>query len=167
MDNVLIGTVLKPQGIKGEVKVKAYTDDLDRFLHYKKFYIDNKEFFVEKGRNDGSFCYIKFSGISSMNDAELLRSKDLYISKDLLEEPSDNEYYYIDLEGSVIIVDGKECGKVFEVNDQTRNIVIECELNGKMAYFPFVKKVIERFDRKNKVLYLKGKELNEVTVFED
>ncbi len=167
MANILIGTVLKPQGIKGEVKVKAYSDDLDRFLHYKKFDMDGKEFVVEKGRNDGSFCYIKFVGINSMNDAELLRNKDLFISEDMLEKLSADEYYYVELEESKIYIDGKESGRIIEVNDQTRNVVIECEINGKKAYFPFVKKVIESFDRDNKILYLKSKELGEVTVFED
>lgn len=167
MADILIGAVLKPQGIKGEVKVKAYSDDLDRFLHYKKFTVDGKELVVEKGRSDGNFCYIKFVGTNTMNDAELLRNKKLYIDEEMLDEPGDDEYYYVELEESKIYIDGKESGKVIYVNDQTRNVIIECELNGKKAYFPLVKKVIERFDRSNRILYLKNKELNEVTVFED
>lgn len=167
MADILIGAVLKPQGIKGEVKVRAYSDDLDRFLHYKKFLIDGKEFAVERGRADNSFCYIKFVGINTMNDAETLRDKKLYIKESMLEKPKENEYYHIELEESEIAVDGRVCGKVTYVNDATRNVVIEAEIDGKKAYFPLVKKAIEGFDREKKILYLKGKELSEVTVFED
>ena len=167
MAEILIGVILKPQGIKGEVKVKAYSDDLDRFLNYGKFFIDGFERKVERGRHDGSFCYVKFVGINSMNEAEALRNKKLYIPSELLSAPKENEYYHVELIGSRISINGKLKGVVEDIFDETRNVVVLAEIEGKKAYFPLAKKVIERFDRKARVLYLKEKEMKEVTVFED
>ena len=41
MDKLLIGTVLKPQGIRGELKIKNYTDDFYAISALKEVFIDN------------------------------------------------------------------------------------------------------------------------------
>ncbi|MBR2496264.1 MAG: 16S rRNA processing protein RimM [Clostridia bacterium] len=167
MDNILIGKVLKPQGIKGEVKVKAFTADLDQFLLYGKFIIDGKEFKIIKGRHDNSFAYIQFEGYKTMNDAETLRDKELYIKRSSLRELEEDEYYLAELENSSLYVDGKEVGVVKKVDDSTRNIVLYVNVYGKAACFPLAKKAIESFDRKKGILNLNEKGLKEVILFED
>ena len=36
---LMIGEVLKPQGVRGEVKVKPYAADLEAFHDWKTFYL--------------------------------------------------------------------------------------------------------------------------------
>ena len=48
---LLIGTVLKPQGIHGECKIKSYAADVDSFQQWKDFY----------RLSDGSFSPLPFS----------------------------------------------------------------------------------------------------------
>ncbi len=43
MDSVVIGEVLKPQGVKGELKVYPHTDDPQRFKKLKKVILKNKQ----------------------------------------------------------------------------------------------------------------------------
>lgn len=168
MANILIGKILKPQGIKGEVKVMAYTNDLDRFLHYSKFIIDNKNYVVKKIRHDNSCAYILFDDIINMNSAEMLRNKELYICDSDLPKLSDNEYYLYELVDSKILsTTGRELGKIVFVNDDTRNTVVNAIINGRKAAFPLVKKTISKFDRINRILEVFEKELYEVTLFED
>ena len=44
---LLIGQVLRPQGVKGLVKVRPDTDDPDRFLDLEKVFVKKGEDYVE------------------------------------------------------------------------------------------------------------------------
>lgn len=52
MDKLLIGTVLKPQGIRGELKIKNYTDDFYSISALKEVFIDGVSYQVLKMRCD-------------------------------------------------------------------------------------------------------------------
>lgn len=41
MDYILIGKIVNIHGIKGEVKVYPYTDDIHNLSKIKEFYLDN------------------------------------------------------------------------------------------------------------------------------
>ena len=49
-NQILVGKILKPQGIKGEVKVKPMLDKLERFSSFKHFFVGREKvvFDVEK-----------------------------------------------------------------------------------------------------------------------
>ena len=42
-ETIVIGEILKPQGIRGEVKVKPVLDDAADMHHFKRVYIGGKE----------------------------------------------------------------------------------------------------------------------------
>ena len=48
--NLVIGEVIKPQGILGEVKVKPYTDDVSRFQSLKEVYVCGETYRVLNAR---------------------------------------------------------------------------------------------------------------------
>ena len=62
MDYIKIGVIVKAQGIKGEVKVTPYTDDVSRFLALKKAYIKKdgamQPIKVMGARTDGKSAYL-------------------------------------------------------------------------------------------------------------
>ena len=37
-ENLIVGTILKPQGIRGELKVKPYTDSPEDFKEFRNLY---------------------------------------------------------------------------------------------------------------------------------
>ena len=41
MDKLLVGVIVKPQGIRGEVKVKLFTDDFTSVSGLKEIYVDD------------------------------------------------------------------------------------------------------------------------------
>ena len=67
----LIGYILKPQGLKGEVKIDSVSPYLERYNRLDKVLLklkDNKQTYsIEKVRISGRFVYIKFSEINSRN----------------------------------------------------------------------------------------------------
>ena len=84
---IVIGTIVKPQGIKGEVKIIPYTDDLTRFYALKSVYIDNGAHTVEKVRTGNNEVFIKFKEIPDRNTAESYRGKDISILRSMIDLP--------------------------------------------------------------------------------
>ncbi|MDE7464431.1 MAG: hypothetical protein K2M48_05320, partial [Clostridiales bacterium] len=72
-----VGQILKPQGIRGEVKVK--TSDPSRFCVLKSVEINGKQYRITSARASGNDAYIKLEGVNDRNAAEELRGATLKI----------------------------------------------------------------------------------------
>ena len=72
-----IGQIVNTFGIKGIVKVKPFTDNIERFDELEKVYIENKkgkkEYEIEEVKYHKNMVLIKFKGIENPEDANLLR----------------------------------------------------------------------------------------------
>lgn len=70
----LIGYILKPQGLKGEVKVESVTSYLERFNRLDRVFLQLKEkkqaYSIENVRVSDRFVYLKFIEINSRDDAD-------------------------------------------------------------------------------------------------
>ena len=67
-----IGEIVKAQGVKGEVKIRPYSGDPARFLHYGTLVIGGCPFTVRTVSARGGFAYVTFTGVDTRNDAETL-----------------------------------------------------------------------------------------------
>ena len=78
MDRLIIGEVLKPQGIRGELKIKTFTDFPEDVKAFGTVYIDNVAYKILSFRvgTDGA-AYVGLRGIPDRNAAELFRGKKL------------------------------------------------------------------------------------------
>ena len=85
IDFLMIGEVLKPQGIKGEVKIKPYAANHDDFRRWKTLYIQQGENYapikVKCNRIHDGFVYAMLGDCATMEDAEKYRAVQLYIAK--------------------------------------------------------------------------------------
>ena len=79
MDYFELGQVLKSQGIKGEVKLRPYTDDLERFGALCHVYLKKggtyQKHSVQSARVYKEFAFLKIEGIDDRNAAEELRRR--------------------------------------------------------------------------------------------
>ncbi len=103
METVIIGEVLKPQGIKGELKIYPITDNVSRFKKLKKVYLSD-------GRNDQSFIvdavridpkemvFLKLKGIDTPEEVEKYRGFQVRIDRTEVPHLKDR-WYYFELEG--------------------------------------------------------------------
>ena len=114
MDNKLtvfrIGQIVNTQGLKGEVRVYPYTDDINRFDDLEYFYLDkglNNKYEVERVRYKGNMVIMKIKGIDSIELAQKLKTKNMYIGRDQGKELEEDEFFVADLIGlDVFTVDG-------------------------------------------------------------
>ncbi len=172
---MVIGEILKPHGIRGEVKVKPLTDDPARFTELRSVEIGGRLYRIKKVRIAQDGVYIMLDGVSSMNDAEKLRGKMLNIDRAAAVELSDGEFFIADLVGADIYTVGGESGsnavklgKIVDIKSFGAADVFEVtEVDGKTLSFPFLKKLSPRFDEDKRALYIDAAALNEVAVRED
>ena len=167
MEKIIIGTILKPIGIKGEVKVKVFTNNLSRFLRYNKFTVEGVELHAEKVRVDGQFGYIKFVKCDKVEDAEKFRGKDVLVEKAEMPKLEEGEYYIAELIGcDIAIEDGEPLGKIIDVLTETRNAIIIAK--GEKTYtFPMIKDLIKGVDKTERIMRLNKVRFDEVVLIED
>ena len=151
-----IGQIVNTFGIKGLVKVKPYTDDINRFDNLKNVYVETnkskKQYEIEEVKYHKDMVLIKFKGIDKIEDAEMLRNA--YLKVDRKDEPELQEgtYYIVDLLGLEVYSDeGNLLGKVDDIfnNGSTDIYVIKDEL-GKQLLLPAISDVIKQINLKEK-----------------
>ena len=147
MKRLLIGEVLKPQGIRGELKVKAFTDSPDDIKAFGTVYIDNLPYKILSFRvgGDGA-AYIGLRGIPDRNAAELFRGKILEGNREDAPELNEGQYYIIDILGlRCETEEGELLGIVKNISNLSSD-VYTIEKDGKEILFPAIKGVVLSVD---------------------
>ena len=156
MDKLLIGTVLKPQGIRGELKIKNYTDDFYAISALKEVFIDGVSYQVLKMRCDKD-VFILFRGIADRNDAEHFRKKDNYALKADVRRKK-NTYFICDVIGcSVLFEDGTVFGKIEEILSARTDIYYISTPEGRVIA-PWLKSYQANFDIENRTVTVNKEE---------
>ena len=166
MDRLIIGEVLKPQGIRGELKVKTFTDTPEDVKAFGTVYIDNVPYKILSFRVgvDGA-AYMGLRGIPDRNAADLFRGKKLEGAREDAPELEEGRYYIVDILGMTCET---EEGEVLGVVKDIRNLasdIYTIEKAGKSILFPAVKDVIVKYDLENKKLIVNKTIFDEIAVY--
>ena len=128
---LVIGQVVKPHGLRGEVVVDAHTDTPERFNWLETVYVGRTnpfEVVVEGVRFHKSRVLLKMAGYDSRQDAEILRSKWLLIPEEEAIPLEDGEYYLHQIIGvDVYSEDGAHLGQVADLLETKANNVFIIE----------------------------------------
>ena len=140
---VLVGKIIGAHGIKGEVHIKALSNDAQILSKLKKFYDqNNKELANIRFKSLKKGIWIaKIDNINSRNEAELIKNTELFVQRIDMPALKDNEYYHCDLFGLKIInQNNEEIGIVNNLYNFGANDIIEITLNkdNKQVMLPFV-----------------------------
>ena len=166
MKRLIIGEVLKPQGIRGELKVKTFTDYPEDVKAFGQVYIDDKPYKILSFRvgNDGA-AYVGLRGVTDRNMAELFRGKKLEGDREDAPALEEGQYYIVDIIGlSCETEDGEILGKVTNVSNLSSDIYT-LEKNGKNILFPAVKGVVKKVDIENGKLIVNKAIFDEIAVY--
>ncbi|MTI01078.1 ribosome maturation factor RimM [Roseibium sp. RKSG952] len=146
---VLMARIGAAHGIRGEVRVKPFGDDLLSFSDYGSLITDDGRVFeVDRARVQKTVAVTKFRGVDDRNAAETLNGTDLYVFRDQLPEPDEDEFYYSDLVGlDVKQPDGALLGKIAAVQDFGAGDLLEVRpKRGRTFYVPFTKAFVPGLD---------------------
>ena len=163
-DRITVAIVLKPQGIRGEVKVKAMTDSAEDLTAFKSVLIDGVEYSVLSVRAQGEFAYLTLKGIADRNGAELLRGKNLEVERADMPSLPDGRYYIADLIGCTVVNErGDVLGTVEDVTP-ARTDIFTLIRDEKRIMFPAADGVIISVDERAKKITVNGKRFKEVSI---
>ena len=169
MDYYKLAKVLKPQGLKGEFKLKPFVDDISRFYDLSHIYLKkNNEYIkypVEKSRTYKQFAYIKVTGIEDCNAAEAIRDCFVYIDKASAKKP-EGSYFIADLIGMEV---RDSAGKVYgELSDVMQTGAADIyEIKGKRNFMvPAVPHIVLEINEDKRVITVDSARLGEVAVYD-
>ena len=166
MSRLVIAEVLKPQGIRGEIKVKTFTDAPENVKAFKTVYIDGNPYKILSFRVgcDGA-AYLGLRGVPDRNAAELLRGKKIEGERDDGPILDEGQYYIVDILGLLCQTEeGETLGVVTDISNFSSDIYT-IEKAGKKILFPAVKGVIKRVDLENKKLIVDKAIFDEIAVY--
>lgn len=164
MSLIEVAKIVKPQGIRGEVKAQISTNVNAVFNGLEEAYVEGKKFEISSISLRQGFLYVKFEGIDDRNMAETLRGKRIMLDKDLIKNAlEEDELLVDDLIGMVLYdKEGNLVGQIVDVENYgaTFNFIIDC--NGRTVQTPFVDGV---FDRDGDTLVVNKDKFDEVSVW--
>ena len=153
-----IGQIVNTFGIKGELKVAPFTDDIRRFDNLKTIYVrtkkETKQYQVENVKYHKNMVLIKLEGIDQIEDAEMLRNAFLEVDRENAIPLKEGTYFIADLIGLEVYTEsGDLLGKVEDIYNTGSNdvYVVKDEL-GKQILLPGIKEVIKEVKLDDKIV---------------
>lgn len=148
---VLLGAIAGAHGIRGEVKLVSFTDPPDNIAAYGPLTAGNgRRFVLERLRLlKGASFAATLEGVRDRNEAERLKSMQLYVDRAALPEPDEEEWYHGDLIGLAVEDQcGERFGEVVAVHDFGAGDLIEIgrrEVKG-TTFLPFTRDCVPVVD---------------------
>lgn len=148
---ILVGKIVAPQGIRGEVRVQSFAE---KTTDFQKFNVISSRFAVGDFRfvravPNSNVVIAKIRGVDDRNAAETLRGTELFVARDGLPPVADDEYYQADLIGFDVVRDGRKIGVVDCFQNYGAGDIIELD-NGDMVSF-----IGATVDMENKIVVVK------------
>ena len=130
-DFLVIGQVLRPHGVRGELRVQVLTDHPDRFKHLEEVMLtinlddDEGEIYpVERARLHQGFAIVKLAEVEDRNAADLLRGQWLLVPVEDAVPLEEGEFYVHQLIGLEMVTEsGESIGTVTEMLETGANDV--------------------------------------------
>lgn len=163
--NFSIGKISKPHGVRGEVNIIPFDEDLSIFKNLESVYLgssdidehDLKEVKVDSIKFKNNRVVIKFHEICTCNDAETLRNKFVKIKRESINL-KDGDYFVADIkECNVYDENNLFLGKVSEVIKTKNNDVYwikKTQFNDELL-IPVLKSIVLKIDIDSRKIVIK------------
>lgn len=138
----LLGKIIKPQGVKGELKVYPADSDLSIYKNVKNVFIDNEKITLSNFAIRQQFIYIKLPNCNDRNLAEKYRNKQIFVDSNELKL-KDNMYFTDDmLNKDVVSESGEYIGILVDIESYGSADVLTI-LEDKREYkIPFLTSIV-------------------------
>lgn len=152
-----VGKIVGTHGLKGEVRVDPWCDSAAFLCKFKKlYYTDGSEISVVSARPHKNIAIVLFKGIDSVEQADLLRGKILYINRNDAHLP-ENTHFIQDIIGLKVydIDSGAEYGEITDVLKTGANDVYQISKDEKDYLIPVIPEVVIETDIENGILKIR------------
>ena len=150
MNRIALAAVAGAHGVKGEVRLKLFSDSIESLSRHEKLYVGGAERRLIVVRDAGKTAVARFEGVGDRGAAEALRGSLVEIDRDALPPLEDGEYYHADLIGLPAQDQaGNAVGKVVAVENYGAGDLLEIEReNGARSLIPFKEGIADLRDGK-------------------
>ncbi len=147
---ILLGVIGAAHGIKGEVRIKAFTGDPLAIADYGPLTDEKgRRFEIAEIRPAKEVVVARLKGITSREAAESLNGVNLFVPRDKIPAPEDDdEFLQADLIGCAVVgPDGVVLGTVTTVANYGAGDLLDILLpDGRSVLMPFTKAFAPRID---------------------
>ncbi len=149
-ERVLLGEIGAAQGLKGEVRIRSFTEDEAAIADYRPLEDEmGRVVEIETLRATPKALIARVKGVTTREGAEALTGTKLYVPRSRLPEREEEEWYHADLIGlSAIGSDGVKIGEVIAVHNFGACDLIEVkpEAGGATLLIPFTRETVPEVD---------------------
>ncbi len=147
---VCLGVITSAHGIRGEIKIKPFTENLDGPSVYGRLWdkTGTHSFDILSSRVSGNSLVVRLKGVGDRNAAEALKGVKLYIDRDNLPEPENENWYFADLIGlAVYDQQDRDLGRVTAIHNFGAGDMLEITpSHGVSDLLPFTRKDVPEID---------------------
>lgn len=152
---VAIGVFAGAHGVKGDVRLKSFTEDPDAIFTYPSLHEGpgGRIVRLRKLRSDKDGFIVRVDGVVDREAAMLLKGRQLFVERDVFAEEDEDEFYLADLIGLKALDEaGAEIGFVRAVENFGSEDLLELVLKdpvkglGRYAFVPFRKALVPVVD---------------------
>jgi 16S rRNA processing protein RimM len=154
MEYIKIGSIINTFGIRGELKIKSYTDFPEmRFKVGQTIYIYYQDKYVpvvvKRMREHKGFILLTFEDLENINLVEKYKNCDLYIDLQHVHTLNQGEYYFFQLKGCDVYYNNSMIGKVQAVEEGYQTI-LRIKVKDKEMLVPYVDRFVKGIDVEHK-----------------
>ncbi len=159
---IYLGTITKAHGLRGDLKVHTEDEREGRFQPGMKLLANPGEIplTVRRVSGRGLMSILTFEEIESLEQAQSLLHKDLFIEEDQLQAPEEGQFYIKDLVGCHLVDQaGRDYGLLKQVLTYPVNDVYEVETpRGRLVYVPAIQSIVQKIDIDQKTIFIEPME---------
>jgi len=156
---LLIGKIIEPHGLKGEVKIFSYAGQPENIQSYKKLFLVtlsgelSQAYSMEKCRVKGKSAIVRLTSVNDRNGAEAITGMGVLILKEDLPQPGQDEFYLYQMEGlTVITVDGRRLGTVTSIMSNGAQDLLVVQDDDEEYLIPILDSIIIHHDTEKIVI---------------
>lgn len=148
---ILLGHIGRAHGIKGAFRIHPASgravQTAEALSNKPALFIAGVAHRVRSMRSEKDDLLVEIESVNDRNASEALRSSEVFVDRELLPPPDENELYLADLVGcAVVYEDGREIGIVTGSYDSGGNEVLIVDGKGRELLLPWVDVMIVEVD---------------------
>ncbi|MFA5891637.1 MAG: ribosome maturation factor RimM [Actinomycetota bacterium] len=146
-ERLVVGRVVKPHGILGEVSIEVLSDAPERFAPRSQMLAGGREVVVVASRPHQGRLLVRFEGVADRNGAEVLRGLLLTIPASEAAPLDEWSFYPHDLHGCAVVAeDGSKIGTMLRVEESPANDLWVVDAGGREVLVPAVRAIVIAVD---------------------
>jgi 16S rRNA processing protein RimM len=147
---VLLGEIGAAQGLKGEVRIRSYTEEPAGITAYGPLQDETgRKIEIESLRATPKALIARIKGVTTREAAEALGRTKLYVSRAMLPKRGEEEWYHADLVGLTAVGrDGAPLGEVVAIQNFGAGDLLELKpaSGGATVLVPFTRDTVPEID---------------------